>query len=501
VDILSSVGQGFAVAFAPINLALCFVGVLIGTLVGVLPGLGPVAAMSLLLPVSFHVPPVGAVILLAGIYYGAMYGGSTTSILVRIPGEAASIVTCLDGYQMALQGRAGPALGISAFASFIAGTVSVLALMLVAPPLAEFALRFGPPEYFALMVVGLTILALLASGPLWKALVMTGAGLVLGSIGIDSMGGTPRYTFGILELADGIGLAPVVMGLFGVAEVLVNLERTVSRSIVEGRIAHLLPTRRDWADSAAPIARGSVLGFLLGILPGGGAIVSSFASYALEKALSKRPDRFGKGAVEGVAGPEAANNAAATGAFVPLFTLGLPANSVMAVLLGAMIVHGMQPGPMLLAQKPDLFWGAVTSMYMGNAMLLVLNLPLIGLWVRMLKIPYSVLCPFILLFCLIGVYSLNNSVTEVLIMVACGAIGYLCRKFAYEPAPLVLALVLGPMLEMALRRSLLISGGDAAIFVTRPIAAALLVLAAAMLLLPLVPAAGKRLVTLTDAEL
>jgi putative tricarboxylic transport membrane protein len=460
---------------------------LIGTLVGVLPGLGPVAAISLLLPTTFHVTPVSAIIMLAGIYYGAMYGGSTTSILVNIPGEAASVVTCLDGYQMARKGRAGPALGIAAFGSFIAGTIGVIGLMLIAPPLAEMALKFGPPEYFSLMIMGLTVLTFLASGPMWKALLMAAFGLFLGSMGMDTMTGATRFTFDVVELTDGVGLVPVVMGLFGISEVLLNVEQSMERSVFETKIKSLLPTLRDWADSFWAILRGTVIGFFLGVLPGGGAVISSFVSYALEKRVSKHPEKFGTGVIQGVAGPESANNAATGGAFIPLLTLGIPANSVMAILLGALMIHGMQPGPLLVKEQPGLFWGVVTSMYLGNAMLLVLNLPLIGLWVKILKVPYPILFPLILLFCLIGAYSLNNSLIEVLIMVVFGVIGYLFKKFEYEAAPLVLALVLGPMLEAALRRSLLLSAGDPLIFLTRPISAVLMLISLFLLVYPLVP--------------
>ncbi len=500
MDYWHSIAMGFQVALQPNNLLFCFIGVLIGTLVGVLPGLGPVAAISLLLPTTFHVNPVSAIIMLAGIYYGAMYGGSTTSILVNIPGEAASVVTCLDGYQMARQGRAGSALGIAAFGSFIAGTIGVVGLMLIAPPLAEMALKFGPPEYFSLMILGLTILTFLASGPMWKALLMASFGLFLGSMGMDNMTGATRFSFDIVELSDGVGLVPVVMGLFGISEVLLNVEQSMERSVFETRIKSLLPTLKDWADSIWAILRGTLIGFFLGILPGGGAVISSFVSYAVEKKVSKHPEKFGTGMIAGVAGPESANNAATGGAFIPLLTLGIPANSVMAILLGAMMIHGMQPGPMLVKEQPGLFWGAVTSMYLGNAMLLVLNLPLIGLWVKILKVPYPILFPLILLFCLIGAYSLNNSIVEVLIMVIFGIIGYLFKKFEYEAAPLVLALVLGPMLEAALRRSLLLSAGNPLIFFTRPISAALMIVSFLLLVSPLVPRLKKQRAVLSKGE-
>jgi putative tricarboxylic transport membrane protein len=487
MDVLSNILLGFQVALQPINLLFCFIGVLTGTLVGVLPGLGPVAAMSLLLPTTFHVSPVAAIIMLSGIYYGAMYGGSTTSILVNIPGEAASVITCLDGYAMARQGRAGPALGMSAFASFIAGTVSVVGLMLVAPPLAEFALKFGPPEYFSLMVLGLAIVTYLASGPAWKALAMACLGIFLGTIGMDSINATSRFTLGILELFDGVGLVPVAMGLFGISEVLLNVEQTMERHIFETKIKNLLPSRSDWAESIWPAIRGTFIGFFLGVLPGGGPMISSFVSYAVEKKVSKTPEKFGTGMIAGVAGPEAANNAATGGAFVPLMTLGIPGNATTALLLGALIIYGVQPGPKMVTEHADLFWGVIASMYLGNAMLLVLNLPLIGLWVKILKVPYPILFPLILLFCLIGAYSLNNSITEVGIMVAFGVLGYLFKKFEYEMAPLILGLVLGPLMEHGFRASLTMFDGRLLTFFQRPICAAILSIALAILTLPLIP--------------
>ena len=492
MDLFSNLLYGFSVALTPVNLLYCFIGVFIGTLIGVLPGIGPVGAMSLLLPTTFHSSPVGAIIMLAGIYYGAMYGGSTTSILLNIPGEAASVVTCLEGYQMARRGRAGPALGISAFGSFIGGTFSIIGLMLVAPPLAEGALKFGPPEYFSLMVLGMTLLIYLASGSIPKALMMAILGVVLGIIGIDPTSGVQRFTFNILELNDGIGLVPLVMGLFGISEVLLNVEQGLKREIFQTKITGLFPNLNDWRKSAGPIARGSVLGFFLGILPGGGALISSFVAYAMEKKLSRTPERFGQGAIEGVAGPETANNSATGGAFIPLLTLGIPANVVMAMLLGALLIHGMQPGPMLLQTHPDLFWGVVTSMYIGNAMLLLLNLPLIGLWVQVLKVPYRILFPMILLFCLIGAYSINYSKMDILIMIIFGIVGYLMKKFQYEGAPLVLAYVLGPMLEMSLRQSLTMSDGKFSIFFTRPISAVGIAVAILLVLSPLLPWIGKK---------
>jgi putative tricarboxylic transport membrane protein len=489
---LSHVLLGAQVLFTPTNLLFCFLGVLMGTLVGVLPGLGPTAAIALLLPNTFHVTPVTAIIMLAGIYYGAMYGGSTTSILVNIPGEAASVITCLDGYQMAQKGRAGPALGIAAFGSFIAGTVSVLGLMLVAPPLAKFALAFGPPEYFSLMIMGIVVLIYLASGSILKALMMAVFGLLLGTIGMDAISGTQRLTFGVLELADGIGLIPAIMGLFGVAEVISNVEEEMKREIITAKVKNLLPNLQDWKDSFGPIIRGSFLGFFIGILPGPAPVISAFTSYAIEKKISKHPEKFGTGAIEGVAGPESANNSATGGAFIPLFTLGIPANSVIAILLGAFMIHGIQPGPMLISKYPDLFWGTIMSMYLGNIMLLILNLPLIGLWVKVLKIPYPILFPLILLFCLVGVFSLNYSNVEVALMIGFGVFGYLARKFQFEMAPLVLAIVIGPMMENNLRLALTISQGDPWIFIQKPISAVFIMISLVLLISPFLPWLGKR---------
>lgn len=469
MDVLQNIFLGFQVSLQPVNLLYCFIGVLIGTLIGVLPGIGPVGAMSILLPVTFHAPPVASIIMLAGIYYGAMYGGSTTSILVNIPGEAVSVVTCLDGYQMARQGRAGPALGISAFGSFIAGTLGVVGLMLLAQPLARAALKFGPPEYFSLMVLGLIILTYLTQKSLMKSLIMATLGLLLSYIGLDTVSGQVRFTFNVVELLEGIGIIPIVMGLFGIAEILENLEVTITRSVFKTQVKGLLPNLKDWATSIFPILRGTVLGFFLGILPGGGAVLSSFVSYAVEKRVSKHPEKFGKGAIEGVAGPEAANNSASSGAFIPLMTLGIPSNVVMAMLFSGLLIHGLQPGPLLIKENPDLFWGVIASMYIGNVMLLVLNLPLIGMWVQLLKVPFRFLFPMIILFCIVGVYSVSNSLLDIGLMILFGVFGYLMRKFDYEPAPLVLAYVLGPMLEQAMRQSLRMSNGSFTIFFNRPI--------------------------------
>jgi putative tricarboxylic transport membrane protein len=486
MEIIQSVLYGFQVALQPLNLIYCFFGVLIGTLVGVLPGLGPAAAIALLLPSTFKAAPVSAIIMLAGIYYGAMYGGSTTSILVNIPGEAASVVTCLDGYQMARKGRAGPALGISAFGSFIAGTFAVIALTFLGPLLAGIALKFGPPEFFSLMIVGIMVLTFLSSGSMIKALMMAAVGLILGGIGMDSISGKYRFTFNLQILLDGVGLVPTVMGLFGIAEVLENLETEIKREILTAKIKNLLPNLKDWADSIWSIIRGTVLGFFLGIIPGGGAIVASFASYAIEKKVSKHPEEFGKGAIQGVAGPESANNAAAGGAFIPLLTLGIPANAVMAILLGALMIHGLQPGPLLMTRAPDLFWGTIVSMYIGNGMLLVLNLPLIGLWVQVLKVPYYLLYPLIILFCLIGSYSIGNNAGDVIVMLIFGIVGYLMRKFHYDAPPMVLALVLGNELEASLRQSLMLSRGDFSIFISRPISLGFLIVAVLLLIIPII---------------
>jgi putative tricarboxylic transport membrane protein len=498
MDIFSGIIGGFATCLTPMNLLYCFIGVFVGTLIGVLPGIGPVGTISLLLPATFRLEPVSAIIMLAGIYYGAMYGGSTTSILVNIPGEAASVITCLDGYQMARKGRAGAALGISAFGSFIAGTIGVIALMFLAYPLANFALRFGPPEYFSLMCLGLAILTYLAHGSMLKALSMAMAGMLLSFIGLDAITGVPRFTMDAVHLMDGVGLVPVAMGLFGISEVLINVEESTRRDVVNAKIKGLLPNREDWRRSKWPILRGTLIGFFLGILPGGGAVVSSFISYGVEKKLSREPEKFGSGMIEGVAGPESANNAAVGGAFVPLFTLGIPANVTMAVLLGALMIHGLIPGPMLLKQHPEVFWGTVTSMYVGNVLLLLLNLPLIGLWVKILKVPYRILFPLIILFCLIGAYSLNSTTFDIGVMVVFGLVGYLMKKFQYEGAPLLLAFVLGPMMEQALRQSLLISHGSFAVFFTRPISAVAMGLALLLIVSYLFPALRKKRLNLEE---
>jgi putative tricarboxylic transport membrane protein len=484
MEVLALLASGFAIALTPTNLLYCFLGSLVGTAIGVLPGLGPPATIALLLPVTYGMPPTSAVILLAGIFYGAMYGGSTTSILLNIPGEAASVVTCLDGYQMARQGRAGAALAVSAIGSFIAGSVSIVGLMLLAPPLADFALRFGAPENAALLLLGLMMVGYLGGGSMVKGLAMAVVGLLLGTVGLDPIMGTARFTYGVYKLSEGFEFVLVAMGLFGIGEVLVNYEREVAPEVLKTKIAGLLGTREDWRAARGALARGSLLGFLIGVLPGGGATISSFISYALEKRLSARPERFGHGAVEGVAGPESANNAAATSSFIPLLTLGIPGNASIALIFAALLIQGIRPGPLLVKEQPQVFWGLIASMYIGNAVLLVLNLPLIRLWVKLLQVPYRVLGPLILVFVVVGAYSVNNNPGDVGLVVVFGALGWLLRKFDFEPAPLVLAMILGPQLEAALRRSLIYSHGDLAVFVERPIAATLVGLAALMLLAP-----------------
>jgi putative tricarboxylic transport membrane protein len=478
---------GFSVALQPDHILVCFLGVLLGTLIGVLPGIGPLGAIAILLPATFRMSPVSAIIMLAGIYYGAMYGGSITSILVNIPGEAATVVTCLDGHEMAKQGRAGPALGIAAFGSFFAGTLGIVGLMVFATPLAEFALKFGPPEYFGVIFLGMTLLMYLSRGSLLKGIMMAVFGLMISFVGLDPIEGSPRLTFNLLQLWDGISIVPLAMGLFGIAEILSSIEESAAPELLKTKIVNIFPNLSDWMQSKWAILRGSVLGFFLGILPGGGAIISSFVSYGLEKRISKEPEKFGRGAIEGVAGPESANNSATAGAFVPLFTLGIPSNVVMALLFGALTIHGMRPGPFLMANHPDLFWGVVSSMYIGNVMLLILNVPLIPLWVQVLKIPYKILFPLILLFCIIGAYSVRSSIFDVHLTIIFGMVGYLFRKFDYEAAPLVLAFVLGPLFESNLRQSLTLSKGSFSIFFTRPISAVSIILAIVLLVIGFMP--------------
>jgi putative tricarboxylic transport membrane protein len=482
MDMIYGLLSGFQSVLHPDMLLYCLVGVFIGTLIGVLPGIGPVGAMSILLPATYGISATASIVMLAGIYYGAMYGGSTTSILVNIPGEAASVVTCLDGYQMARRGRAGPALGISAMGSFIGGTLALFGLMFLAFPLANAALKFGAPEYFSVMVLAMTILAYMAAGSAVNAFLMVLVGLILGCVGMDPVSGMPRFFFGSASLLDGIGVVPVAMGLFGVAEIFANVGSPQERSILKAKLKNLLPNLDDWKRSIGPIWRGSIIGFFLGILPGAGSIMSTFISYTTEKKLSRNPEEFGQGAIEGVAGPETANNAAAGGAFVPMLALGIPPTAVMALLLSALIVHGVTPGPLLMKQHPEIFWGVIASMYVGNVLLLILNLPLVGLWVKVLKVPPRLLLPLILLACLIGAYATNSNVIDIAVMIIFGVVGYILRKAGYELAPLIMALVLGPMMETNWRSALIMSDGSPLIFVTRPISVTFLIISALLLL-------------------
>jgi putative tricarboxylic transport membrane protein len=479
--------HGFAIALTPDKLLAGAIGCIVGTIIGILPGLGPTASIALLLPVTIGMDSLAAIIMLAGVYYGAMYGGSTTSILVNIPGEAASVVTCIDGYQMALQGRGGPALGISAIGSFIGGTISVVAVMLISPVLADTAVKFGPPERFALFFFAFTLIGYLAGESMVRGLLMGVLGLLLGSVGADDIFGVDRFTFGTLYLRDGFGLVPLAMGVFGLGEILYNIERREEQASVMETPKSLLPTLQDWWDSFWPIVRGTFIGLGIGILPGGMPAVASLVSYAVEKRVAKHPEQFGKGAIQGVAGPETANNSATGGGFVPLLTLGIPTNSVLALLLAALMLHGVTPGPLLLVRFPDIFWGVIASMYIGNVILLILNLPMIGVFVQILKIPYTLLSPLIILFVLLGAYSLNNSAIDVLVTILFGILGYLMKRFRFEAAPLVLAFVLGPMMEMSFRQSLVMSrGGSLMIFLARPISGTLLVIGALVLVFPLV---------------
>ena len=490
-DLFSNLALGLAVALSLKNVVLCFLGCLIGTLIGVLPGVGPIATITMLLPITFGIDPIGALIMLAGIYYGAQYGGSTTAILVNIPGEATSVVTTLDGHQMAKQGRAGVALGIAAIGSFIAGTVSTLIIVVLATPLTRMALLFGPADYFALMVLGLMFAVVLARGSVVKAIAVILVGILLSTIGTDLESGEERLTFGWSEIADGIDVAVIAMGMFGFAEILRNLEATQVRDVVQAKIGKLLPDRDDFAQSAMPIVRGTFLGGLLGLLPGNGAVLGPFASYTLEKKLAKDPSRFGRGAIEGVAGPESANNAGAQTAFIPLLTLGIPPNAVMALMVGAMTIHGIIPGPQIMSKQPHLFWGMIVSMWVGNLMLLVINLPLIGLWVRFLKVPYRLMFPSIVVLCCIGIYSVNNSPFDVIMTAAFGLFGYALVKFGFEPAPLLLGFVLGRLMEEKLRQALVISRGSLKIFVDRPLSAGLLAVSLILVVIAVLPAIRK----------
>jgi putative tricarboxylic transport membrane protein len=486
MELISNLGLGLQTAITLANLLYCLIGVFVGTLIGVLPGLGPTATIAMLLPLTFVLPPVSALIMLAGIYYGSQYGGSTTSILVNLPGEAASVVTTLDGYQMARQGRAGVALTASAIGSFFAGTVATLLIALFAPPLSEIALKFGPADYFSLMVLGLVASVVLAQGSLLHAIGMVVLGLLLGLVGTDVNSGAQRFTFNIPQLADGIGFVVVAMGMFGLAEIIRNLEGEESRSAM-AKITSLMPTREDWKRMIAPILRGTLIGSAVGILPGSGSILGSFAAYSFEKKVSKNRAQFGKGAIEGVAAPESANNAGAQTSFIPMLTLGIPSNPVMALMVGAMIIQGIQPGPSVIKEQPALFWGIIVSMWIGNLFLVILNLPLIGIWVRMIMVPYQLLYPAILVFCGIGVFSLKNTEADIFFMALFGALGYLFSKLGCEPAPMLLAFILGPLMEEYLRRAMLLSRGNPWVFVQRPISATLLglaVLAMCSVLLP-----------------
>ncbi|AZO77800.1 MULTISPECIES: tripartite tricarboxylate transporter permease [unclassified Bosea (in: a-proteobacteria)] len=492
MELFDNLALGFSTAFTLTNLFYCLIGTILGTAVGVLPGLGPLATIAMLLPTTFALPPVTSLIMLSGIYYGAQYGGSTTAILVNLPGESSSIVTALDGYAMARNGEAGKALATAALGSFFAGCAATLLLALFAPPLAVVALTFGPAEYFSLMVLGLVASVVLANGSVLKAVGMILLGLLLGLIGLDVNSGIPRFTFGMPQLYDGVNFVVVAMGVFGLGEIVHNLEQGEARSIISRKIGGLMPTRADLKRIVAPVLRGTFLGSALGILPGGGAMLASFAAYALEKKVSPNRAQFGKGAIEGVAAPEAANNAGAQTSFVPMLTLGIPSNPVMALMVGAMVIQGIQPGPAVLTEQPALFWGIVASMWIGNVFLVLLNLPLIGLWARMIMVPYYYLFPTILVFCAIGVFSLSNSSFDILLMVGFGLFGYLCAKLGMEPAPMLLGFIIGPMMEEYLRRALLLSRSDPMVFLQRPISATMLALAALLLVLVLLPSLQKK---------
>jgi TctA family transporter len=492
MSLFSNLALGFGVALTPVNLMYCLIGVMLGTLIGVLPGIGPVATIAMLLPVTFSLSPITALIMLAGIYYGAQYGGSTSAILVNLPGESSSVVTCLDGYQMARQGRAGVALATAAMGSFFAGCVATLIVAMFAPPLAEVALKFGPSEYFSLMVLGLVAAVVLAHGSVLKAVAMVILGLLLGLVGTDVNSGVLRFAFGISELADGIGFVTVAMGLFGIAEIITNLELKDEREVFTNKVTNMFPTKEDWKRMWKPILRGTFLGSALGILPGGGALLASFGAYTLEKKVSRYGHEFGKGAIEGVAAPEAANNAGAQTSFIPLLTLGIPSNAVMALMIGAMMIQGIAPGPQVMTEKPQLFWGMIASMWVGNLMLVILNLPMIGLWIKLLTVPYRILFPSILVFMAIGVYSLSNNPFDVLLMMLFGLLGYVFTKLECEPAPLLLGFILGPLMEENLRRAMLLSRGDPIVFFTKPISAGFLIASIVLLIILLLPNIRKK---------
>ncbi len=491
MDLFANLALGFQQALSLQNLGFCFIGVMLGTLIGVLPGIGPVATIAMLLPLTFGMPPLAALIMLGGIYYGSQFGGSTTAILVNLPGEAASVVTCIDGHQMARQGRAGKALSVAAIGSFIAGTVGTIVIAIFGPFLASVSQKFNAPEYFSLMVLGLISAVVLAHGSVIKAIAMIFVGLLIGLVGNDLASGTGRYTFGVPELSDGIGFVPVALGIFGLADIIVNLERKEKREVFTSALSDLLMKWGEFKQCLPAILRGTGLGCAFGILPGGGPTLSAFSSYTLEKKLADDPTRFGKGAIEGVAGPESANNAAAQTSFIPLLTLGIPSNAVMALMMGAMLIQGIQPGAQVMIKNPELFWGLIASMWIGNLMLLVINLPMIGIWVSLLRVPYRMLFPAILIFCCIGIYSLNSSAFEVMLTALFGLLGYIFIKLDCEPAPLLLGFVLGPLMEVSLRRALLIARGDPMVFLERPISATLLAMSAILILIIVLPAARR----------
>jgi len=498
MDLFGNLIFGFEVALSWQNLAYCLIGVTVGTLIGVLPGIGPLGTIAILLPITYGVPPVGALIMLAGIYYGAQYGGSTTAILVNLPGETSAVITCIDGYQMARQGRAGPALAIAAIGSFVAGTVGTLLIALFGPPLAEVALKFGSPEYFSLMLMGLVAAAVLAQGDIVKSLAMVAVGLLLGSVGSDVNTGIQRFSFGLPELSDGIGFIVLAVGVFAIGEIISNLGGSEERSVFTAKVSNLFPSKDDLKRSIGPILRGTTLGSFFGVLPGTGPAIASFGAYMLEKRLAKDPDRFGKGAIEGVAAPEAANNADAQCKFIPMLTLGLPASGVMALMLGALTIQGIQPGPEVMSSRPELFWGLIASMWIGNLLLVVLNLPMIGLWVKLLKVPYRLLFPAIMAFSAIGIYSVNGSSFEIYLTALFGIFGFVCMRLGFPLAPMLLGYVLGPMMEENLRRSMLQSGGDPTVFVTRPLSLAFIIVTVLILLVMVVPTIRKRREAIAD---
>ncbi|MEV5891646.1 tripartite tricarboxylate transporter permease [Nonomuraea fuscirosea] len=489
---ISPILDGFGVVLEPANLLYCLIGVIIGMLIGVLPGLGPGATIAILLPITYGIGPVSAIIMLAGIFYGAQYGGTITSVLLRLPGEASSVVTVFDGFALAKQGRAGTALGIAAIGSFVGGTVSILALTLVAPVVAGFALDFGPPEYAALGILGVLLISSVGNGNRLKAIVAACIGLLLATVGRDTFTGAERFTFGSLNLAEGIDFIPIAMGLFGLSEILYNLEERHNQVHSPAKVGNVWPSRKDLGQAKGAIGRGSLIGFVLGVLPGGGAVLSSLAAYALEKRRAKQPERFGRGAVEGVAAPETANNAAATSSFIPLLTLGIPANATMALIFGALLIQGIQPGPQLVTEHPDVFWGVVNSMYIGNILLLIMSIPMVGVFVRILRVRPAILAPITVLITLLGAYTVNNSEYDVFLVIVFGVLGYLMKKFGFEPGPLVLAFVLGSMIENSSRQSLLIFGGDPTGFLTRPISGTVLALVVIVAVWPLIRKALRR---------